>query len=196
MSILRSSMGVWVAGVGLALAASFSVAAAQTEGEAAPPEPPAADLTAQRDVQLTPAQMEARLNEYLPRMEQGAATVRQQLSQARSARDVVKVLCLNDKLNQIDVAIRSANDRAASLRLALSRNDVDRARHEFQVVSVLSDRVRDLVAEANQCIGEETGFIGESRIVVEIDPTIPEDTTEIPPEDTIFIPPTTSSPIQ
>jgi len=106
------------------------------------------------------------------------------------------VLCLNDKLNQIDVAIRSASDRAATLRLALSQNDVDRSRHEFQVVAVLHDRVQDLAAEANQCIGEETGFIGESSVKVDIDPNIPDDPTDLPPDPIISIPPTASSPIQ
>jgi hypothetical protein len=179
--------------VTLLVAASFGVAAAQQQTDSVDPD---AELVTQRDVNLTPEQMEASLNEYLPRMEQSATTVRRQLEQARAARDVVKVLCLNDKLNQIDVAIRSASDRAATLRLALSQNDVDRSRHEFQVVAVLHDRVQDLAAEANQCIGEETGFIGESSVKVDIDPNIPDDPTDLPPDPIISIPPTASSPIQ
>ena len=37
-------------------------------------------------------------------MDQSSGTVRRQLEAARAARDVVKTLCLNDKLSQIDVA--------------------------------------------------------------------------------------------
>jgi hypothetical protein len=127
-------------------------------------------------------------------MEQGAAFVRKQLSDAREARDVVKVLCLNDKLSQIDVAIRSARDRVPNLRGASERNDNDRARHEFTVIQVLRDRVRALVAEANQCIGEETGFVGESEITVDIDPTIPDDPSDFPDEPIVSQPPVISSP--
>jgi hypothetical protein len=191
---VRSNMVGWGAGAVLVVAATFGVAAAQQEEAAG--QDTGVDLTTQRDVNLSPAEIEAKLNEYLPQMEQSATTVRRQLEQARAARDVVKVLCLNDKLNQIDVAIRSASDRAGILRNAIAQNDVDRSRHEYQIVAVLHERVTDLAAEANQCIGEETGFIGESSVVVSIDPTIPDDPSELPPDLVISIPPTASSPIQ
>jgi hypothetical protein len=123
--------------------------------------------------------------------------VRLQLEHARAARDVVKVLCLNDKLNQIDVAVRSAADHVSSLELAAGRKDLDRSRHDYAVVQVLRDRVKGLVIEANQCIGEETGFVGESTVRVEIDPTIPEDPSQypdIPIEGVVVNPPQPASP--
>jgi hypothetical protein len=175
----------------LLVVGAFGVAAAQPAPE---PQPDVA-VGAQRDVNLTPPQMLAEAEKYPPAMDQGAAHVRRQLGESRQQRDVVKVLCLNDKLTQIDVAIRSVRDRMVSLRAAVSQNDVDRARHEFTVVQVLRDRVRTLVAEANQCIGEETGFVGESRVTVDIDPTIPDTDPSIVPDDSfISIPPVLSSP--
>jgi hypothetical protein len=148
-------------------------------------------LVARQDVELSPEQMVAEAKKAVPQMEQGAGVVRQQLEQARAARDVVKVLCLNDKLTQIDVAVRSATDRVGSLDAAATRNDRDRVRHDHAVIMVLRDRVRSLVSEANQCIGEETGFIGESTVKVEIDPTIPEDPSQYPQEPSVFfVPPT------
>ena len=190
---MRSNIRGWAAGCCI-VAFSFGVASAQTGESASEPDP--VGVGTQQDVQLPPSEMEAQVSKSAAEMEAGAATVRRQLEQARAARDVVKVLCLNDKLNQIDVAIRSATDRTGSLRLALQRGDSDRARHEFTVVQVLADRVRDLVAEANQCIGEETGFVGESSITVQIDPNIPDDPTEWPPEFVISEPPLSSTPIQ
>jgi hypothetical protein len=179
--------------VALAIAGTVVVAfgAAFAQEGAAPPPP---DITTQRDVQLTPQQMKTEAEKYLPGMEQGASFVRKQLSEAREARDVVKVLCLNDKLNQIDVAIRSARDRMPNLRSASDRNDSDRARHEFTVIQVLRDRVRALVAEANQCIGEETGFVGDTEITVDIDPTIPDDPSDFPDDPIVSQPPVISSP--
>ena len=119
------------------------------------------------------------------------------LEQARAQRDVVKVLCLNDKLNQIDVAVRSAADHVSSLELAAGRKDLDRSRPRLRLVQVLRDRVKGLVIEANQCIGEETGFVGESTVKVEIDPTIPEDPSQypdVPIETVVVTPPPTASP--
>jgi hypothetical protein len=180
--------------VAIALGA-FGVAAAQT----APGGPPSGaktdalgpELATRQDVQLSTEQMLAEAKKSMPQMDRGAAVVRQQLEQARAAKDVVKVLCLNDKLNQIDVAVRSASDRMGSLESAVTRNDRDRIRHEYAVLMVLRDRVRSLVSEANQCIGEETGFIGESTVRVEIDPTIPDGPSpyaqQVP--DDIFSPP-------
>lgn len=144
---------------------------------------------------LSPAQMRATANQYLPTMEQSAQTIRRQLEQARESRDVVKVLCLNDKLNQVDVALRSVKDRISALGVAADHNDVDRSKHEFTVIQVLRDRVRALGQEASQCIGEETGLIDEPKVRVDIDPTIPkQDPTVVPTESVISVPPTISSP--
>jgi hypothetical protein len=182
----------WVVATALALLGGLGVAAAQTAPAATPPP---AETGAQRDVNLTPEQMQAEGERYLPEMERSATMVRRQLEQAREARDVVKVLCLNDKLNQIDVATRSGRDRLTSLRGAVGRKDADRAKHEFTVIGVLRDRVRALLTEANQCIGEETGFVGESQITVEIDPGIPEsDPSDYPDDPMISNPPPLSSP--
>jgi hypothetical protein len=90
------------------------------------------------------------------------------------------------------VAVRSAADHISSLELAAGRKDLDRSRHDYAVVQVLRDRVKGLVIEANQCIGEETGFVGESTVTVTIDPRIPEDPAEypdVPIETVIGIPP-------
>jgi hypothetical protein len=127
------------------------------------------------ETNLSPAQMRSEAVQYLPAMEQSGQTIRRQLEQAREARDVVKVLCLNDKLNQVDVAVRSARDRVTSLNGAVERNDGERSKHEFTVIQVLRDRVRALSQEASQCIGEETGFIDEPKVSVEIDPAIPKE---------------------
>ncbi len=181
--------------IALTLAAAVVGAFGAAIAQEAPPDPaPPPDITTQRDVSLTPAQMVSEANKYLPTMEQGGTFVRKQLSDARQARDVVKVLCLNDKLNQIDVAIRSARDRVPTLRSAADSNDADRARHEFTVIQVLRDRVRALVAEANQCIGEETGFVGDTDITVDIDPTIPDDPSDFPDDPIVSQPPVISSP--
>jgi hypothetical protein len=186
MRLGRKIVALAVAGLTVG---AINAASAQEPAGAPPPE-----ITTQRDVSLTPKQMLAEAEKYLPTMEQGASFVRKQLSDAREAKDVVKVLCLNDKLSQIDVAIRSARDRMPNLRSAADRNDNDRGRHEFTVIQVLRDRVRALVAEANQCIGEETGFVGESDVTVDIDPTIPDDPSDFPDDPIVSQPPVISSP--
>jgi hypothetical protein len=177
----------------VALFGLIGIAGAQTDTAAPAP----VEVGAQQDVSLTPQQMLGEAERYVPAMDQGGSTVRRQLSKAREDKDVVKVLCLNDKLTQIDVAVRSAQDRLSSLRAAVTRSDADRSKHEFTILQVLRDRVRTLVTEANQCIGEEFDSLGESQVTVEIDPNIPDtDPSVIPSEPIIAQPPLVSSPVR
>lgn len=173
MGLLKLKSSAWV----LALTAAVGVAAAQTT---TPPAAPAPEV--RRDVPSTPQQMLADARGFVPAMDRLASVVRRQLAEARDNRDVVRVLCLNDKLNQIDLAIRTANDRVDALNAAVTENDAVRAKHEFTVVQVLRERVTALGSEANQCVGEETGMVGEARVRVDIDPSVADVDPSEPPE--------------
>jgi hypothetical protein len=151
----------------------------------------------ERRPQLSPQDELTQAEATIARMDQAGGTVRRQLEQARQARDVVKTLCLNDKLSQIDVANRSARDRQGALQAAVQRNDVELANHEFTILTVLKQRADQLTAEANQCIGEEIAFVGQTQVVTEIDPNVPgDDTTAFPPTEPpiITVPPPPVSP--
>lgn len=178
-----------------AVLASFGAAFAQPApaGEL----PPAVGVTTSRDVAMEPLAMARAARQYVPVMVAGKRSVDQMVKDAKHAKDVVKALCLSDKQQQIDVAIRSAKDRIASLADAAMRNDRDRAGLEFKVATALKERVTQLVAEANQCIGEETGFIGDSKVKMDVDHTVPDvDPSEFPeePVDEFIFPPIPVSP--
>jgi hypothetical protein len=151
-----------------ALFLGHGLAAAQAPGAA----PPDATAGLTRQVNLTPAEELAQSEGFLTRMDSSRTAVRRQLETARAQRDVVKTLCLNDKLNQLDVAVRSARERRQSLEAAAQRSDADLANHEFQILSVLRQRSDQLTAEANQCIGQEAGFVGDSAVTSTVDPNI------------------------
>ena len=135
----------------------------------------------QRRQTLSPQEEVLEGDRTIARMEAAASMIRGQLGKARAERDVVKTLCLNDKLSQADVAVRTGRDRNAALKEAAGRNDAELANHEFTILSVLGQRSQQLTAEANQCIGEEAAFIGETKVETNIDPTLPpSDQTEVP----------------
>lgn len=180
-----------VASVGLISLGMSSFARAQQAGsEPSAGEPPAPAA----ETQLTPAQMLAEARSTLERIEKGAEFIRGQLREARDSKDVVKTLCLDDKLTQMDVARRSAVDRVAGLESAAQTGESDRARHEFAVVAALNDRSEALKAEANQCIGEETGSIGDAKVVITVDPDIALMEPTIPTDPLISVPPVLASP--
>jgi hypothetical protein len=59
---------------------------------------------------------------------------------------------------------------------------------------VLKDRVGTLVSEANQCIGEETGFVGESVVTVEVEGVPDTDPSEFPTDPVLSTAPIVSPP--
>lgn len=182
----------WLIAFGFVALAAGPAGAQQpqpTGNPPAPPAPPSADgqVGFQRKTTLTPQEQLTESNKHLSRMEGAAAGVRKQLEEARRQRDVVKTLCLNDKLSQIDVAIRSARDRKTQLQAAVARNDSELSNHEFTILTVLRQRSEQLVAEANQCIGEESAFVGDTKTTVTIDPQIPPDETPYPATDPTLV---------
>jgi len=158
----------------------------------------AATVQTEREVDLSPEQQLVNAKQFMLKMEQGATSVRTMLEQAQAARDVVKAMCLKDKLAQIEVAKRSGRDRVLTLQSAVDAKDKDRSRHEFMIMQVLRDRVEQLVKEANQCIGEELGFVGESRVSLQVNPDIPDNNPDQLGSDPEIIsePPTFVSPVQ
>jgi len=145
----------WV-GLGIVVAVAGVAAVASAQPAAAPlaKAPATSQVGFEHLVELSPAQQEAEATAIISQMQATASTVQRMLAQARQARDVVKTLCLNDKVSQVDVGTRSATDRKASLHSAASRNDRELSNHEFTILTVLKHRVEQLSAEANQCIGD------------------------------------------
>jgi hypothetical protein len=173
-------------GVGVAIA---------QEGKNEAAEPPPKEVSGGQDVTLSPKEMLDKVRAMIPEMDGQRATVAQQLAEAKKKKDVVKALCLDDKVRQMKLAIDTAKDRVVDLTSASTQNDGDRSKHEFTVIQVLRERVQTLVAEAQQCIGEETGFVGNTDITLDIDPAIPDaDPSDFPDDPLVSEPPVLSSP--
>ena len=174
---------------GIAVGGLVLCAAGSAMGQQGPGAPAQdAQVGFERRAQLSPKEQVTQAEVAVSRMEQAASTVRHQLEAARMARDVVKTLCLNDKLSQIDVATRSARDRQSTLQAAVQRGDVEMGNHEFTVLTVLRQRAEQLSAEANQCIGEEVAFVGQTQVTTSVDPTLPPgDMTSYPLTDPTLI---------
>jgi hypothetical protein len=187
---MRASIKAWALLAAGGVLCCFSVALAQSGSVDS-----SVQINSQHDENLTLPEMLQRAQAYKPEMDNDAASVQRQASAAKQAHDVVKALCLGDKLSQIHVAVSTASGRIDTLSSAVSHNDSDRAKHEFTIVEVLKDRASALVAEANQCIGEDTGFIGESTVTVTIDPSIPDtDPSNLPDYPIVSEPPVVSQP--
>jgi hypothetical protein len=169
-------------------------------GAAAPAEPstpagvePAAGPGLSRDVNLSPAEYGETGQKIVSRLEAAGTTIRTQLQTARAQRDVVKTLCLNDKLNQIDVTIRNARERRQSLEAAMTRGDQEQGGHELTLLTTLRQRGDQISADAYACLGGDPGTIEAGEVKPFIDPNLPEDASEYPVNNVIVDPPACSS---
>ena len=134
-----------------------------------------------QEPQLSPEQQGQKAEAMIAGMDRARKMVQSQLSDARRSGDVIKALCLDDKLTQMDTAIKSAEERNKSLQQAIKSGDASLASHEFMVLNVLNDRMKQLKVEANQCIGNDIGVPGETSVKVSVDPNLPhEDPADYP----------------
>jgi hypothetical protein len=187
----------WFGVSAIAVVAVCAAAPAIAQGTSPAPK---AQVGFERRPQLSPQEELAEADAILTRLDQAAGAVRRQLDRARQGRDVIKSLCLSDKLSQVDVAARSARDRQSALQAAVQRNDTELANHEFTILTVLRQRAEQIGAEANQCIGEEVAFVGQTVVVMSVEPNLPgvDDTTgyPTPPPPIVVAPPVVASGVQ
>jgi hypothetical protein len=167
-------------GVALGVVAYFASASPAGAQGGAPAPAADAQVGFQKKTQLSPQEQLTEAQRRVGRMTSQSTAIRKQLQAARQARDVVKTLCLNDKLSQIDVATRAATERTNTLRSAVNRNDAEAANHEYSVLAVLSQRSEQIGSEASQCVGEESAFVGDTQVKTTIDPNIAPEEANFP----------------
>jgi hypothetical protein len=104
---------------------------------------------------------DTRAEAVLGRIGLAAARVRRGLQGARADRDVVKVLCLSGKLEALSSLEQAARGRRSELRdAALDAPAASDA--AWAELGALSSQASQLEAEAQQCVGEEMAFAGQS----------------------------------
>lgn|GEM_PF-454150 len=180
----------------LALALGLTVQAAEPAPDAAKAAavPEEASREEQAEQPMDAEAMLARARQLQVSIAQVADNLSAGLREARQNKDVVREVCLDDKLNQADVASETAQDRVSSMVAAIATGDLATVQRDFVVVSALSDSAQSLAAGGDRCLGEEQSLpkvLGQP-LEVTFDPGIPtQETTggalEIPP---FVLPPT------
>ncbi len=133
----------------------------------------ATELGEPQEVSLTAAQMIERSRDILQQMGLQSQQINKLVEAAREAADPAKLVCIVDKDGQLKQALEAAKVRFKNLQGATDAGDLTRAKYEFDVISVFGEQSVKLVSEANQCIGEETGFSGDTIVDFEIDEGVP-----------------------
>jgi hypothetical protein len=113
------------------------------------------------------------------------------LEEARNAKDVVRLNCVNEKLTQVKGFIRIAEQSDIALQEAVAKGESGTADHEYTKIGIANQRVIQLRADAEACVsatGSEAS--GTTSVTVTTPADLPStDTSATPPP-----PPTVSTP--
>jgi TolA-binding protein len=136
-----------------------------------------------------------RSTEYLTQMRQGLRQVLTKLEEARAGKDVVKLNCVNEKLTNIKGLLRISEQADIALQEAVAKQEEQSAEHEFAKVTIARQKVDQLRAEVEQCVGLLAFETGNTIIDVVEPENLPQtDPTQSPPVQPVVTRPPPASP--
>jgi len=168
-------------------------------GDAPAPAPPAPDDKPQRDiadvtvpgektVNLSAREMDTNADEMIKEMEGFHRSVLENQAQAKQAKDVIKLNCVNEKLLAVKQLLNIAEAAENELDEAIVRGDRDEQIHQYGKITISHDNSENARNEARNCIGEDLHFIGKNDVtvtgpVIKYDPTDDGDVGEVGGDD-------------
>jgi len=117
---------------------------------------------------LTPEQQAAEAQSMLKSGQALADRLTKMLDEARIEKDIMRANCINRKLTETDANVRNVDQRVKAHQEATTAGDAARRNHEFTVLSVLSQKLSSLKAEAAQCLGQALFEPGASQVITTI----------------------------
>jgi hypothetical protein len=129
----------------------------------------------------------ARGQKALTAMREVLRDVLGKLEEARRAKDVVKLNCVNEKLTQIKGLLRISEQADVALQEAVIRREATSSEHAYTKLMIAQQKVLQLRSEADECIGQ-LAFRTDENLSVEVeepkdlpggDPTKPPPVEEI-----------------
>lgn len=115
----------------------------------------------------------AQVERMLAAQREALAKVAELLAEAREAKDMVQLNCVQSKLDQIKGLLKLSEQASSQMYDAIAVNDIGQVDHEFTKIYVASLRVDSLSRSANECVGERSVFTGDTSVTVDIDGNIP-----------------------
>ena len=86
--------------------------------------------------------------------------------------DILRVNCINEKLAAVKGFVKVSEQSYTNLRDAAGREDDTAEMHHFSLISIGSQKVRDLGEEAQTCVGEVQMYADETVVDRHEDPGI------------------------
>jgi hypothetical protein len=158
---------LWLLAAPLALAAGVAAAAVEQKSDTG------VDLSLA--ARLSPGQTLKEARNYKLKMQDTKTRIDKLLSKARDKKDVIMIVCVEDKSVRVKGHIAVADQAMSTLDTAVQRSDDGVRQHEFMRITILFQKVVVLGTEAENCIGEDVSYVGDTKVEQEVDPSIPAD---------------------
>ena len=131
---------------------------------------------AKSEEKVAPTEREARARRTIEGMKTLNGQVDKLAAQARKEKDIVKLNCVNEKLNQVRGLLKVSEQAEADLREANARREDEQSLHSFTKVGIAGKKVSQLRQDAEQCIGQLAFYNDEkTQVDVEIPAGLPSD---------------------
>lgn len=143
----------------------------------APADRPDVTVSGEKKVDLSPREMNNRADELIKEMETTHRAVLEMQAQAKQAKDVIKLNCVNENLLAVKQLLNIADAAENELDEAIARDDRSEQVHQFGQITIASEKSQAARDEAQGCIGEELHFVGKNDVTV-TGPAIRNDPTD------------------
>lgn len=110
--------------------------------------------------------------QYQLSMNNHRASVKALIDKSQQSKDIIRLGCLNGKLDQIDVKISASNKRAEALAQFLADKDEASAKTELAKIADNSSAVRSLKVEADNCQGEDIQGVAGNPAATPVKPAL------------------------
>ncbi len=131
--------------------------------------------------QLSASEEMSSAQDFVKKMGDTEARVNKLLDAATKKKDVIKINCVRDKLTFVKGHIAVGNQHMGQLSGAVAKGDTAAAEHEYTAVNIVYQKVIVLGTEAENCIGEDVSYVGATKVIIDIDPSVPTDDPTQPP---------------
>ena len=150
------------------LMALLVVGLARAQGGGTTPPTSLGTAPAEKASDIPDAEKIRRSSEALQRMGQVLKDVLAKLEEARNTKDVVKLNCVNEKLTQVKGLLRISEQSDVALQEAVAKREASGADHEYTKVTIARQKVDQLRAESEECIGQ-LAFRTDENLTVEVE---------------------------
>jgi hypothetical protein len=137
---------------------------------------PDLSLPAEKSITLSTKEMEDNMGKLIDGMEQNHRTSLGLQAQAKQAKDVIKLNCVNDNLLAVKQLLNIADEAKTDFAEAKAQGDRAEQEHQYSQVTLAAEKSDEARDEARGCIGDALQFIGKNDVqvdgpAVKFDPT-------------------------